>query len=70
MIPHDPPSTQVLTPTSPAEGQTNGARQRAAQAQALRDSDSSVTIGALIITNTILGVPYFKYSIIGPKTLV
>ena len=29
----------------------------------------SKNIGALIITNTIWGVPYYKYSIIGPKTL-
>ena len=27
------------------------------------------TIGASIITNTIVGVSYYKYSIIGPKTL-
>ena len=26
-------------------------------------------IGALIITYTILGVPYYKYTIMGPKTL-
>ena len=26
-------------------------------------------IGALIITDTILGVPYYNYSIVGPKTL-
>ena len=28
-----------------------------------------VNIGALIITCTILGVPYYKCSIVGPKTL-
>ena len=28
------------------------------------------TIGALIITYTIVGVPYCKYSIVGPKTLL
>ena len=27
------------------------------------------TIGALIITYTILGVPYYNYSIMGPKLL-
>ena len=27
------------------------------------------TIGALTITNTILGVPYYNYSIMGPKTI-
>ena len=26
-------------------------------------------IGASITTNTVLGVPYYKYSIMGPKTL-
>ena len=26
-------------------------------------------IGAKLITNTTLGVPYYKYSITGPKTL-
>ena len=25
-------------------------------------------VGALIITYTILGIPYFKYSIVGPNT--
>ena len=28
------------------------------------------TIGALIITYTVLGVPYSKYSITGPETLL
>ena len=27
------------------------------------------TIGALMITNTILGVPYYTYSVMGLKTL-
>ena len=27
-------------------------------------------IGALIITYTILGVPHYTYSIMGPKTLI
>ena len=26
-------------------------------------------MGALVITHTILGVPYYSYSIMGPKTL-
>ena len=29
----------------------------------------SSNIGALIITYTILGAPYYNYSIMGPKTL-
>ena len=28
------------------------------------------TTGALIITNTILGVPYYNYGTMGPKTLL
>ena len=29
-----------------------------------------LTIGASIITNTIVGVPYYSYSIVGPLTLL
>ena len=32
-------------------------------------STETATVGASIITNTILGVPYCNYSILGPKTL-
>ena len=32
-------------------------------------SGLEVHIGALIVTYTILGVPYYKYSIMGPKTV-
>ena len=30
---------------------------------------ASGSIGALIITHTVLGVPYYIYNIVGPKTL-
>ena len=35
----------------------------------MRDLQGYYNIGALVITNTILGVPYYTYSITGPETL-
>ena len=32
-------------------------------------NSATKNIGAKIIANTILGVPYYNYSILGPKTL-
>ena len=31
--------------------------------------DFRFNVGALVITNTVLGGPYYSYSIMGPKTL-
>ena len=37
--------------------------------QVFKVTPGGCNIGALIITSTIFGVPYYDYSIVGPKTL-
>ena len=62
---------KVLSPSSAqmarlSLGEINGKVVIAAMS---RTKGLRCNIGAYITTNTILGVPYYKYSVMGPRTL-